>query len=358
MSRVALIMAGGTGGHVFPALAVADALAAEGWQIHWLGTRGRLEEQIVPRAGYPIHYLPVQGLRGHGWQRRLLAPFNLLRSLWRGWQLMRQLRPAVALGMGGYASGPGGLAAWLARVPLVVHEQNAAAGLTNRLLAPLAKRVLAAFAETRGLKALVVGNPLRMAFIACPPATPEPWRLLVVGGSLGARFLNQTLPAAIAASRHPWRVVHQCGQADVAAVRQRYAEASMAERAEVLPFIEDMASCYAASQLVICRAGALTVSELAAIGVASILVPLPGAVDDHQTRNAEVLVQAGAALLAPQATSSVATFTAWLDELGADPQRLAAMASAARRAAQPTATADVIRELKAVALGARSNHDC
>lgn len=358
MSRVALIMAGGTGGHVFPALAVADALAAEGWQIHWLGTRGRLEEQIVPRAGYPIHYLPVQGLRGHGWQRRLLAPVNLLRSLWRGWRLMRELRPAVALGMGGYASGPGGLAAWLARVPLVVHEQNAAAGLTNRLLAPLAKRVLAAFADTRGLNAQVVGNPLRAAFMDRPLASPEPWRLLVVGGSLGARYLNQTLPAAIAASRHPWRVVHQCGQADVAAVCQRYAAAGMGERAEVQPFIDDMASCYAASQLVICRAGALTVSELAAMGVASILVPLPGAVDDHQTRNAEVLVQAGAALLAPQATSTVACFTAWLDELGADPARLAAMAAAARHAAAPTATAAVIRELKAVALGARSNHDC
>ncbi len=357
MSRIALIMAGGTGGHVFPALAVADALAAEGWQIHWLGTRGRLEEQVVPRAGYPIHYLPVQGLRGHGWQRRLLAPIALLRSLWRGWRLMRELRPAVALGMGGYASGPGGVAAWLARVPLVVHEQNAAAGLTNRLLAPLARRVLAAFVDTQGLKAKVVGNPLRVAFIDAAQPAPTPWQLLVVGGSLGARFLNQTLPDAIAASRHPWRVVHQCGQADVAAVCQRYAAAGMAARAEVQPFIEDMACAYAASQLVICRAGALTVSELAAIGVASILVPLPNAVDDHQTRNAQVLVQAGAALLAPQATTAAANFTAWLDELGDDPARLAAMAAAARQVARPTATTDVVNELNAVARGARSSYD-
>lgn len=355
MSRTLMIMAGGTGGHVFPALAVAEALRAEGWQIHWLGTRGRLEEKVVPQHGIPIHYLPVQGLRGHGLQRRLLAPINLLRALWRGWRLMRVLQPDVVLGMGGYASGPGGLAAWLARVPLVIHEQNAAAGLTNRLLAPLAKRVLAGFAGTFGGREQAVGNPLRASFREPSAVSARPWQLLVVGGSLGARFLNETLPAAIAASRHPWQVVHQCGLQDAPLVAERYQQAGMAGRFEVKAFIDDMASAYRASQLVICRAGALTVAELAAVGVASILVPLPGAVDDHQTRNAEVLVNAGAALLAPQASSDAGRFTDWLNQLGDQPQRLEAMAAAARTVDTPQSTAEVVAALKAAALVRREN---
>jgi len=304
MNRPILIMAGGTGGHVFPALAVAETLRSEGHELRWMGTRNGIEARLVPAAGIAIDWLSVQGLRGKGRMTLALAPFRLLQACWQALVILRRQRPAAVLGMGGFASGPGGLMAWLLRIPLVIHEQNAIPGLTNRLLARFAKRVFCAFpqAVSELPRADVVGNPVR-ADIAALPAPEEryaardgePLHLLVVGGSLGARRLNLTLPEALARmdrSRRPL-VRHQCGPKNESDCREAYR--SLDIDAEILPFIDDMAAAYAWADLVICRAGALTVSEIAAAGVAALFVPYPHAVDDHQYANAQYLVEAGAA---------------------------------------------------------------
>ncbi len=304
MSRPILIMAGGTGGHVFPALAVAEALRGEGHEPRWMGTRKGIEARLVPQAGIAIDWLSVQGLRGKGRMALVLAPFRLLQACAQALAILRRQRPAAVLGMGGFASGPGGLMAWLLRIPLVIHEQNAIPGLTNRLLARFAKRVFCAFpqAATALPRAEVVGNPVRAGIAAlAEPAQRyaardgEPLHLLVIGGSLGAQRLNRTLPRALARmepSARPW-VRHQCGPKHEADCREAYR--SLQVEAEIRPFIDDMAAAYAWADLVICRAGALTVSEIAAAGVAALFVPYPHAVDDHQYANAQYLVEAGAA---------------------------------------------------------------
>lgn len=335
----ALIMAGGTGGHVFPAVAVAQRLVGDGWQVHWLGSQGGMEVELVTRNGFPISTLPVSGLRGGGALRLVAAPFKLLRSLVGALRVIRRERPQVVIGFGGFASGPGGVAARLAGIPLVVHEQNAIAGLTNRLLARIASRVLVAFPEaTRQLPgATVVGNPVRDAIRAVPPPADRyasrdgALRVLVVGGSLGAQALNTHVPAAMALVARDMAVSvrHQTGRTSVEDTRGAYARVGVA--AEVLPFIDDMAGAYAWADLVICRSGALTVSELAAAGVPAIFVPFPHAVDDHQTHNAGYLVSAGAARLLPQPQL---TGERLADEVRAIAARecLQAMAEAARKA--------------------------
>jgi len=337
-----LIMAGGTGGHVFPALAVADRLRALGAPVVWMGTRQGLEARLAPKADIPMEWIEVAGLRGKGLRKILTAPVMLLRALFQARAIMRRQRPRLALGMGGFASGPGGVMARLAGVPLIVHEQNAYAGMTNRWLARIAKRVLTAFPNSfpAARRAEVVGNPVR-ASIANLPAPAERFaarrdrvRLLVVGGSQGALALNRLVPEALAllpAEQRP-EVWHQAGGRLQEAAAEAYQQAGVTARLE--PFIDDMAAAYGWADLVLCRAGAITVAELAAAGVGAILVPFPFAVDDHQTANAQFLVQGGAALLAPQAELTAATLAAQLQELLSDRPRLLAMAQAARRLAR------------------------
>ncbi len=304
-SRPILVMAGGTGGHVYPALAVARALQANSREVVWLGTHRGLESRVVPEAGIDVEWISVQGLRRKGVLALIIAPLQL------GWALLQSLavifrrRPAAVLGMGGFVSGPGGVAAWLTRRPLVIHEQNAAAGMTNRLLARLARVVLQAFPGSFNSSVIVetVGNPVREDIAAIAPPADRygdrqgPLRLLVLGGSQGALALNRTVPAALAlldVEQRP-EVRHQCGERTLQAAQDAYAEHGV--NVELLPFIEDMAEVYAWADLVVCRAGALTVAELCAAGVPAIFVPYPAAVDDHQTANARPMVDAGAAAM-------------------------------------------------------------
>lgn len=304
-----MVMAGGTGGHVFPALAVAQRLRESGREVFWLGTSHGLEARLVPEQGIPLERLPVEGLRGTGLGRWLAAPPRLIHALFQAFRVMRRRRPSVALGMGGFAAGPGGLMAWLLRVPLVIHEQNRVPGLTNRWLARLATRVFEAFPGSFPVyrQAQTCGNPVRREIATLP--APElrwadregPLRLLVLGGSQGARALNETMPAALAllplASRP--QVRHQSGTRTLEATQAAYQTHGV--EAEIASFIRDMAVAYAWADLVVARAGALTLSELAAAGLGALLVPFPHAVDDHQTHNAAWLVEAGAARLLPQA---------------------------------------------------------
>ncbi|MDD3608262.1 MAG: undecaprenyldiphospho-muramoylpentapeptide beta-N-acetylglucosaminyltransferase [Halothiobacillaceae bacterium] len=350
MNRTVLVMAGGTGGHVMPALAVARGLRERGMDILWLGTRNGIEARLVPEAGLPIEWLDIGGLRGKGWQTRLAAPWNLLRACVQAAGIIRRHRPVLALGLGGFASGPGGLMARLMGVPLAIHEQNAVAGLTNRVLARLAQRVMEAypgsFPNARG--AVETGNPVRPAIAGLP--LPEarfayrtgPLRLLVMGGSLGARALNETVPVALARLQgtRGFMVRHQCGARHVDAARAAYRGAGV--EAEVEPFIADMAEAYGWADLVIARAGALTVAELCAAGVGALLVPYPHAVDDHQTRNAEWMVRHGAARRVEESALDAARLADELDSLCMDRAYLLAMARAARELGRPEATAQVV----------------
>lgn len=300
-----LIMAGGTGGHVFPALAAARVLRERGFEPVWLGTARGLEAKLVPPHDIPIEWISVSGVRGKGLGTLLAAPFQLARAVWQSLRVIRRRKPVVVLGAGGFVSGPGGLAAWLSHRPLVIHEQNAIAGVTNRTLARFAKRVLEAFPSSfpGAVKAERVGNPVRREITGLPP--PERrfagrsgrLRLLVIGGSQGAARLNTVVPAAIANIDSGVRplVLHQAGERHIAQARELYAKHGV--DADVRAFIDDMAEAYGGADLIICRSGALTVSEVAAAGVPAIFVPFPAAVDDHQTRNAEFLVREGAALL-------------------------------------------------------------
>ncbi|MDH3949334.1 MAG: undecaprenyldiphospho-muramoylpentapeptide beta-N-acetylglucosaminyltransferase [Gammaproteobacteria bacterium] len=345
-----LIMAGGTGGHVFPALAVARYLRNEGVEVTWLGTRRGLESRVVPEAGFPIEYISITGLRGRGLLGWLLAPFRLTAALWQALQVCLRCRPGVVLGLGGFVTGPGGVAAWLLRRPLVIHEQNAIAGLTNRLLSRLARRVLEAFPGSfpQSIKTEQTGNPIRAEICDLPipekriAAHQAELRILVIGGSLGAQALNEVLPQAIALlpSDNRPAIWHQAGQNKDAATRQAYANANVEVRVE--PFIADMAEAYSWADLVICRAGALTISELAAAGVGAILVPYPHAVDDHQTRNALYLTEAGAARLILQAELNPEVLANVLhDLLSGGREGLVKMATAARQLAKPKATRQV-----------------
>ncbi len=341
-----LIMAGGTGGHVFPALAVAERLRAEGAEVSWMGTRRGLEARVVPERGLPIDWVEVSGLRGKGPGRWLSAPVQLLRALAQAWRILRRRRPDVVLGMGGFVTGPGGVAARLSGRPLLIHEQNRIPGLTNRLLKPLAVRVMCGFPGTfpASDKVVVTGNPVREALAEIPPPrerlagrSGRP-RLLVVGGSLGAAFFNETVPQALARLPQEQRphVHHQCGERHLEAARAAYAEAGV--EAEVLPFIEDMASAYRWADLVLCRAGALTVAELAVAGSAAVLVPYPHAVDDHQTANARYLADADAAVLVQQRELDADRLRRLLEELLSDRGRLLTMAERARALGRPEAT--------------------
>jgi UDP-N-acetylglucosamine--N-acetylmuramyl-(pentapeptide) pyrophosphoryl-undecaprenol N-acetylglucosamine transferase len=345
-----LIMAGGTGGHVFPALALARLLRAASHDVVWLGTRKGIEARVVPADGFPVEWLSMSGLRGKGAATLLLAPFKLLQSLWQALGVMRRRQPRLVIGFGGFVTGPGGLAAWLTRRPLVIHEQNAIAGYSNRVLARLARRVLSAFpsAFPPHVADEVLGNPVRAEILAQdPPAVrfarrEGAVRLLVVGGSLGAARLNAVVPFAVAKLAEAGITVHvrhQAGERGIDAARAAYAEAKVA--ADVSPFIDDMARAYADADLVICRAGALTISELAAVGVASILVPFPAAVDDHQTFNAQFLVREGAAVLIADRDLTADRLAGTLRELCAGRGKLLAMAERARLVAKPRAAEDL-----------------
>lgn len=344
-----LVMAGGTGGHVFPALAVADELRARGVPVVWIGARGGLEAKLVPAHGYPVEWLEVAGLRGKGRAQRLAAPWMLARALWQAACVLRRLRPRLVLGFGGYVSGPAGLMARLLGVPLLIHEQNAIAGFTNRILARLATRVCEAFpgAFPAAFGAVATGNPVRAAIAALPSPVARAAthggrpQLLVLGGSQGALALNTLLPQALArlpADARP-RVVHQAGGRMLDTAAEAYRAAGVDARLE--PFIDDMAAAYAAADLVVCRAGALTVAELAAAGVASLLVPFPFAVDDHQTANGRFLERAGAARVLAQSTLTAETLAAELAALLPDRERLLTMALAARALARPDAARTV-----------------
>jgi UDP-N-acetylglucosamine--N-acetylmuramyl-(pentapeptide) pyrophosphoryl-undecaprenol N-acetylglucosamine transferase len=351
-----LIMAGGTGGHVFPALACAREFKARGYAVHWLGTPRGIENELVPAAELPLHLIQVSGLRGKGKLSLLKAPFQLIRALLQARKVMRELQPVCVLGMGGYVTGPGGLAARMNGAPLVIHEQNAVAGTANRSLVPFASRVCEAFPNTFGKndKLRTTGNPVREELFLETPRDAlgkrKP-RLLVLGGSLGAEPLNKLLPAALAKVAGELRpqVFHQAGKQHDQVTAERYREAAV--EAEVAPFIKDMAGAYAWADLVICRAGALTVSELAAAGLPSFLVPLPHAIDDHQTRNAEYLAKEGAAFLLPQHATDADKLAAQLTEVLMHPEKLKAMGRTARSLAKPDATRTVVEICLEVARG-------
>lgn len=351
MCKTLLVMAGGTGGHVFPGLAVADSLAKQNWAIHWLGTAQRMEAQIVPKAGYPISFIDIAGVRGNGFKRLITAPFKIIKAVLQARKIIQQVKPDVVLGMGGFASGPGGIAAWLAGIPLLVHEQNAVPGATNKLLARIADKVMTGFdrtfaAQRRPLgdqKYLWVGNPVRAEFIelTAKSVVNSPLNILVLGGSLGAKALNQAVPSTLAAFSQI-SVRHQCGGGHLAEVTTEYQTQIEHDcNWEVLEFIDDMPEAYRWADLVICRSGALTVAEVAAAGVAAIFVPLPHAVDDHQTKNALSLVNRGAAYLLSQAELKAGGLSAILHECTDQPQQLLAMGQMARKLAKLDAVQNV-----------------
>ncbi len=355
-ARPVLIIAGGTGGHVFPALAVAQVLTARSVPVIWLGTPNGLEARVVPEAGLTLETVSVRGLRGNGLAGWLKAPWMVARAMVQALAVIRRHRPRVVLGMGGYVAGPGGVMARLRRLPLVIHEQNAIAGFTNRLLSRLATRVLTGLDAPfpRGVAAEFTGNPLR-AGIAERPTTGATVpagrpRLLIIGGSLGALSLNRAVPPAIAALPEADRpdIRHQAGRRTLDIARSAYVEAGV--QAQVDAFIDDMAEAYRWCDLVVCRAGALTVSELAAAGVPAILVPFPHAVDDHQTANARFLVDAGGARMIADHELGPETLAGLLSELLGDRDRLRAMGDAARRVGRPAAAervADICLEVAA-----------
>jgi UDP-N-acetylglucosamine--N-acetylmuramyl-(pentapeptide) pyrophosphoryl-undecaprenol N-acetylglucosamine transferase len=359
-ARPILIMAGGTGGHVYPALALARLLRRRSQPVVWLGTRKGLEARVIPAEQIPIEWLSVGGLRGKGWLTLLAAPFRLAVALWQALRVMRRHRPLAVVGLGGFVTGPGGVAAWLARRPLIIHEQNAVAGFTNRCLSHLADEVLEAFPDSfaRAVRATTIGNPVREDIAAA--ATPQvrfagrhgAINVLVFGGSQGAVRLNTVVPLALAqlGGGLALNVRHQAGARWHEAAAQNYAKSGV--RAEVTAFIEDMAEAYGWADLVICRSGALTVCELAAVGVASILVPFPAAVDDHQTVNAAYLVDHGAALLIADRDLTPQRLCESLRRLCADRVPLLEMAMKARELAQPRATQDLAQACLRYAQGA------
>jgi UDP-N-acetylglucosamine--N-acetylmuramyl-(pentapeptide) pyrophosphoryl-undecaprenol N-acetylglucosamine transferase len=338
MSRTALIMAGGTGGHIFPGLAVAERLRTAGWEVVWMGARGGMEERLVPARGYRTAWIRARAARGKGLLAKLLLPANLLFSFWESARQIRRLRPDVVLGMGGYVAFPGGMMASLLNRPLALHEQNAIAGLANRVLATVADKVMVAFpGALKGAE--WTGNPVReeIAAISDPAARYAerrgPLHVLVVGGSLGAQALNEAVPKALALLERKPLVVHQAGEKHLQALEAAYRAAGVT--GELVAFIDDMARRYAEADLVICRAGAVTVAELSVAGVASILVPFPYAVDDHQTANARFLAECGAALLVPQGTLTPETLAGLIAQL--DRQKLLEMAIRARALGKPDA---------------------
>ncbi|MFO7530308.1 MAG: undecaprenyldiphospho-muramoylpentapeptide beta-N-acetylglucosaminyltransferase [Marinobacter sp.] len=345
-----LIMAGGTGGHVFPALATARALEARGHEVYWLGAAGGMEQRLIGETDIRLSLIHISGLRGKGKLALLLAPFRLMRALGEAFTVVRQIRPDCVVGMGGFVTGPGGLAAWLTRTPLVIHEQNAIAGMTNRILVRCADTVLEAFPGSFGADVVTrcTGNPVREDLASLPePETrmagrSGQLRVLVVGGSLGARVFNQQLPEALALIPEAERpeVRHQCGEKNLDEAKTAYEAQGVT--ASIEPFIRDMAEAYSWADVVICRSGALTVSELCAAGIGAVLVPFPHAVDDHQTANAKQMVDAKAAVLIPQPKLTPAVLAETLQDLAKDRTRVMNMAKAARTLARPDATERVV----------------
>ncbi|WP_153099321.1 undecaprenyldiphospho-muramoylpentapeptide beta-N-acetylglucosaminyltransferase [Paraburkholderia hayleyella] len=355
-TRTLLVMAGGTGGHVFPGLAVAQQMQAWGWRVVWLGNPGGMEATLVPKYGIPMEFVRFGGLRGKGLKAALTLPFNLLRACVQSMSVLRRVKPDVVLGMGGYITFPAGLMAALSGRPLVLHEQNSIAGLANRVLAKVARRVLVAFPGALP-RAEWTGNPIRDELTrALPPQARYihrhgPLNVLVVGGSLGAIALNEAVPGALAllAPHERPHVVHQAGARHIDALRANYAAAGMqpGESLQLVPFIDDMAAAYACADLVICRSGAMTVAEIAAVGVAALLVPFPHAVDDHQTSNAAFLADNDAAVLVQQRDLSLETLADWLrNQTRAS---LSAMAERAYALAKSDATEKVAQICVAVA---------
>jgi UDP-N-acetylglucosamine--N-acetylmuramyl-(pentapeptide) pyrophosphoryl-undecaprenol N-acetylglucosamine transferase len=350
--RTIMIMAGGTGGHIYPGLAVADRLRGEGWRVIWMGVPGSMESQVVPKHGYEMVWVDFAGLRGKGLLRKLLLPFSLLLALWQSFVAMLEYRPDVVLGMGGYVTVPGGLMAALLRRPLVIHEQNSVAGLSNHLLARFAKRVLSGFPDVLP-DAVWCGNPVREAIaeLRVPQQRYEArngkLNVMVVGGSLGAKAINECMPQVLALLPEEQRpeLLHQTGSRNYESVVAAYKRAGV-QPAAVMPFLDNMAFFYDQADLVICRAGALTIAELAAAGVASILIPFPFAVDDHQTYNAKFLSERGAALLLPQKDLNPRKLAELIANMTRE--RALEMANAARAVAQPEAAkrvAEVCKEL-------------
>lgn len=343
-------MAAGTGGHVFPALAVATQLREQGMEVHWLATLSGMEHRLLANTDIPLHPIDIQGLRGNGIKRLVMAPIKIMAATIAVMRLMRQLKIDAVAGFGGYVSGPGGLAARLLGIPLIIHEQNAIAGFTNKQLGRVATRILQAFpgAFPEQAKLVTTGNPVRDAI--CQLVDPaeryaarndQPLSILIVGGSLGAQALNERIPAALALTGLSLNVKHQCGQQQLEMTQQRYAGLNAPQiQYEVLPFIQDMAEAYANADLIICRAGALTVTEVATAGLAAVFVPLPIAVDDHQTANAKYLAENGAALICQQASLTPESLAQALKPI-LNRQTLKEMAMKARQLAQPDATAHV-----------------
>ncbi len=344
-SPCALIMAGGTGGHIFPGLAVAEALRERGWRVHWLGAPASMESRLVPPRGFALETIDFGGVRGKGVVTLALLPLRLLRAFWQALQVVRRVKPDVVVGLGGYISFPGGMMGVLAGKPLVLHEQNSVAGMANKVLAGVADRVFTAFPNVFK-KAQWVGNPLRAPFLQQPAPAERfagrsgPLRLLVVGGSLGAKALNDVVPQALALIPEPQRptVVHQSGEKQIDALRANYIAAGV--HAELTPFIDDTAQAFADADLIVCRSGASTVTEIAAVGAAALFVPFPSAVDDHQTTNARFLVDAGAAWLVPQKELSPQQLAHRLQSL--QREQLVDMAEKAKQLQKTEAVAAVV----------------
>lgn len=341
----ALVMAGGTGGHIFPGLAVAEALRERGWRVHWLGAPGSMESRLVPPRGFALETIDFGGVRGKGALTLALLPLRLLRAFWQALGVVRRVRPDVVVGLGGYISFPGGMMGTLLGKPLVLHEQNSVAGMANKVLAGVADRVFTAFPDVMR-KGEWVGNPLRAPFLHQPPPAERfagrsgPLRLLVVGGSLGAKALNDTVPRALALlppGERP-RVTHQSGEKQIDALRANYAAAGV--EATLTPFIEDTAQAFADADLIVCRAGASTVTEIAAVGAAALFVPFPAAVDDHQTVNARFLVDAGGAWRVPQTEFTPESLAQMLRSV--DRAQLMGMAQRAREMAKTEAVGAVV----------------
>lgn len=348
-----MMMAAGTGGHVFPALAVAKELQQQGIEVSWLATPTGMENRLLKNHNIPIYQIDIQGVRGNGAVRKLLAPFKILKATLSAMRYMKQLKVDAVAGFGGYVAGPGGLAARALGIPVIIHEQNAIAGFTNTQLSRIAKKVCQAFPDTfpESAKIVTTGNPVRKEIteILSPSWRYQerekaglPLRILIVGGSLGAQALNERVPEALKQLNVPLNVYHQCGQNHAEATQARYVDKPASLEVEVQPFIEDMAKAYSDADLIICRAGALTVTEIATAGVAAVFVPLPSAVDDHQTANAGFLAKTGAAKICPQATLTPDSLKELLAPL-MNRQLLSEMAVKARQQAQPDATQHVVR---------------
>lgn len=334
-----MIMAGGTGGHVFPGIAAARYFEERGVKVHWLGTQQGLEAKVVSEANIPLHFITIGGLRGKGIKPLLLAPFRITKAIWQAMQIMNQVKPDIVIGMGGFVSGPGGVASWLTRRPLVIHEQNAKAGLTNRLLSKVAKRVLQGFpgAFPASSKVMTIGNPVRREIEEVPApdqrlvADRKPLRLLVLGGSLGAKAINEIVPrtlSMLSANARP-EVFHQTGEKLFDDTKKLYE--TMGISVNLVPFVKDMANVYTWADMVLCRAGALTVAELCAVGLGAIFVPFPHAVDDHQTANAQFMVKHDAALCIQQNELSETRLAELVETFVQEPNKRVAMAEAAYR---------------------------